>query len=185
MSQWWPPREKSYVCWQCRWQRWLWRQTLMTYSDVTRAWWRLKARVTWIFFKNLSSQIPWKIYHRLVDSPYKGQWYVFHDTMPSPLQWCYNERNGVLNHRYLDCLLNHLFKCKKENIKAPRHWPLWGESTGDRWIPLTKASNAENVSIWWRHHECCCRCRCHRGSCCYRRRRWKQRPRKRQRRRWW
>ena len=26
----------------------------------------------------------------------------------------------------------------KENIKAPRHLPLWGESTGDRWIPLTK-----------------------------------------------
>ena len=40
----------------------------------------------------------------------------------------------------------------KENIKAPRHWPLWGEFTGDRWIPCTKASNAENVSIWWRHH---------------------------------
>ena len=26
----------------------------------------------------------------------------------------------------------------KENIKAPRHWPLWGEFTGDRWIPRTK-----------------------------------------------
>ena len=26
----------------------------------------------------------------------------------------------------------------KENIKAPCHWPLGGESTGDRWIPLTK-----------------------------------------------
>ena len=26
----------------------------------------------------------------------------------------------------------------KENIKAPCHWPLSGESTGDRWIPLTK-----------------------------------------------
>ena len=26
----------------------------------------------------------------------------------------------------------------KENIKAPRHWPLWGEITGDRWIPRTK-----------------------------------------------
>ena len=25
-----------------------------------------------------------------------------------------------------------------ENIKAPRHWPLWGESTGIRWITLTK-----------------------------------------------
>ena len=26
----------------------------------------------------------------------------------------------------------------KENIKAPRHWPLCGECTGDRWIPHTK-----------------------------------------------
>ena len=30
----------------------------------------------------------------------------------------------------------------KENIKAPRHWPLRGEFTG----------NAEGVSIGWRHH---------------------------------
>ena len=34
----------------------------------------------------------------------------------------------------------------KENIKAPRHWPLWGEFTAQM------ASNADNVSIWWRHH---------------------------------
>ena len=27
----------------------------------------------------------------------------------------------------------------KENIKAPRQWPLWRESTGDQWIPLTKS----------------------------------------------
>ena len=40
----------------------------------------------------------------------------------------------------------------KENIKAPRHWPLCGEFTGDRWIPAQRASYAENVSIWWRHH---------------------------------
>ena len=26
----------------------------------------------------------------------------------------------------------------KYNIKAPRLWPLWGEFTGDRWIPRTK-----------------------------------------------
>ena len=26
----------------------------------------------------------------------------------------------------------------KENIKAPRHWPLLGEFTDDRWIPRTK-----------------------------------------------
>ena len=26
----------------------------------------------------------------------------------------------------------------KENIKAPRLWPFWGEFTGDWWIPHTK-----------------------------------------------
>ena len=26
----------------------------------------------------------------------------------------------------------------KENIKPPRHWSLWGEFTGHRWIPRTK-----------------------------------------------
>ena len=26
----------------------------------------------------------------------------------------------------------------KENIKARCHWPLWGEFTGDRWMPRTK-----------------------------------------------
>ena len=42
----------------------------------------------------------------------------------------------------------------KENIKAPRHWPLQGEFTGYRWIPSQRASNAENASIWWPHHVC-------------------------------
>ena len=41
----------------------------------------------------------------------------------------------------------------KANIKAPRYWPLWGEFTGDRWIPSQRASKAGNVSIWWRHHD--------------------------------
>ena len=40
----------------------------------------------------------------------------------------------------------------KENIKAPRHWPLCGEFTGTGEFPAQMASNAENVSIWWRHH---------------------------------
>ena len=41
---------------------------------------------------------------------------------------------------------------RKHQSKAPRHWPLCGEFTGDRWIPRTNAGYAENVSIWWRHH---------------------------------
>ena len=41
----------------------------------------------------------------------------------------------------------------KENIKALRHWPLWGEFTVTGEFPVQKASNAENVSIWWRHND--------------------------------
>ena len=42
----------------------------------------------------------------------------------------------------------------KENIKVPRHRPLCGEFTGD--FPAQMASNAENVSNWWRHHDTIC-----------------------------
>ena len=42
----------------------------------------------------------------------------------------------------------------KENIKAPRHWPLCGEFTGDQWIPRTKGQLCGNcvhlmTSSWW------------------------------------
>ena len=87
---------------------------------------------------------------------------------PSPIYWCHffqcrvheslqwrrDERDSVSNHQPHDCLFNCLFRRRsKKNIKAPCHWPLCGEFTGDRWIPRTKASNAENFSIWWRHHD--------------------------------
>ena len=55
------------------------------------------------------------------------------------LQRRQNERDGLLYHQTHGCLLNGLSKAQiKENIKAPRHWPLWGEFTDDQWIPLTK-----------------------------------------------
>ena len=47
----------------------------------------------------------------------------------------------------------------KENIQAPRHWPLWGEITGlgnspvISEFPAERARKAKDVSIWWRHHE--------------------------------
>ena len=57
---------------------------------------------------------------------------MFHELWTS--QWCHNECDGVSNHQPHECL----FKAQiKENIKAPCHWPLWGEFTGDRWIPRT------------------------------------------------
>ena len=40
----------------------------------------------------------------------------------------------------------------KENIKAPRHWPLCVEFTGTGEFPTQRAIYAENVSIWWRQN---------------------------------
>ena len=44
----------------------------------------------------------------------------------------------------------------KENINAPRHWPLWGEFTGDRWIPPHKVPVRREmflfddvIMMWW------------------------------------
>ena len=35
----------------------------------------------------------------------------------------------------------------------PRHWPFAGKSPGTGEFPAQMASNAENVSIWWRHND--------------------------------
>ena len=70
-----------------------------------------------------------------------------------PLRWRHNWRDSVSNHQPHGCLLNRLFKRRlKKNIKAPRYWPLCGEFTGSGEFPAQRASCAENVSIWWRHH---------------------------------
>ena len=70
------------------------------------------------------------------------------------LHWRHNGHDSVSNHQPHDCLLNRLFIRAqiKKNITAPCHWPFFVEFIGDRWIPAQGASNAENVSIWWRHH---------------------------------
>ena len=55
------------------------------------------------------------------------------------LQWRHNERDGVSNHQNHGCSFNRFFQgADQKTIKAPRHWALWGEFTGDRWIPRTK-----------------------------------------------
>ena len=36
----------------------------------------------------------------------------------------------------------------QRNTKAPRHWPLWGEFTGDLWIALTKGQWREKCFLF-------------------------------------
>ena len=71
------------------------------------------------------------------------------------LQWRHDGRDNVSNHQPHDCFLNRLFRRRlKKASKAPRHWPLCaGNSPGTGEFPAQMASNAENVSIWWRQHD--------------------------------
>ena len=69
------------------------------------------------------------------------------------LQWRHNGRDGVSNHQHHDCLLNRLFRRRSKKTSMLRVTGLCvGNSPGTGEFPAQMASNAENVSIWWRHH---------------------------------
>ena len=68
------------------------------------------------------------------------------------LQWRHNEHDGVSNHQPYDCLLNRLSWRRSKKTSKLRVTGFCAENspvTGE--FPAQRASNAENVSIWWRH----------------------------------
>ena len=70
------------------------------------------------------------------------------------LLWRHNERDSVSSHQRLYCLLKRLFRRRSKVTSKLRVTGLcaWN-SPGTGEFPAQKASNAENVSILWRHHE--------------------------------
>ena len=71
-----------------------------------------------------------------------------HTSFRISLQWRHNERNSVSNHRRIDGLLNRLFKRRSKKTSKPCD----GNSPVTAGFPSQRASNAENVSIWWRRN---------------------------------
>ena len=72
----------------------------------------------------------------------------------STLQWRHNESDGVSNHQPQGGLLNRLSRHRSQKTSKLRVTDLCAANlsvTGE--FPAQMASNAENVSIWWRHHE--------------------------------
>ena len=70
------------------------------------------------------------------------------------LPWRHNDSDGVSNHQPHDCLLNRLFRRRSKKTSKLRVTGLCvGNSPGTDEFPAQMASNAENVSIWWRHHD--------------------------------
>ena len=69
------------------------------------------------------------------------------------LRWRHNGRDSVSNHQPHHFLLNRLFGRRSKKTSKLRVTGLCaGNSPVTGEFPAQRASNAENVSIWWRHH---------------------------------
>ena len=69
------------------------------------------------------------------------------------LRWRHNGSDGVWNHQHHHCLLNRVFRRRTKKTSKLRVTGLCaGNSPGTGEFPAQMASNAENGSIWWRHH---------------------------------
>ena len=81
------------------------------------------------------------------------------------LQWRHNGLDGVSNHQPHHCLLSCLFgRRSKKTSKLHVTGLCAGNSPGTGEFPIQRASNVENVSIWWRHHETLWWLKCSLGS---------------------
>ena len=67
------------------------------------------------------------------------------------LLWCHNGCDGISNYQPHDCLLNHSFRCRSKKTSKLRGLCV-GNSLVTGEFPTQMASNAENISIWWRYH---------------------------------
>ena len=94
----------------------------------------------------------WRMWsmHSVITDPCRFQ------TTSGTLRWRHNGRDSVSNHQAYNCLLNRLFRRRSKKTSKLRVTGLCvGNSPGTGQFPAQMASNAENVSIWWRHHGKC------------------------------
>ena len=74
-------------------------------------------------------------------------------TKVTSLRWRHSGRDGVSNHQPRDCLLNRLFRRRsKKTSKLHVTGLCAGNSPVTGEFSAQMGSNAENISIRWRHH---------------------------------
>ena len=110
---------------------------------------------------SLSLRFELKISHHLLKElqaqktvKYHRNKYLYWQGLCISLHWRHNGHDGVSNHQPHDCLPNRLFRRRSKKISKLRVTGLCTENspeTGE--FPAQMASNAENVSIWWRNHD--------------------------------
>ena len=81
---------------------------------------------------------------------------TFHNNISfATILWRHNGRYSVSNHQPHHCLLKSLFRRRSKKTSKLRVTGLCaGNSPVTGEFPAQMVSNAEIVSIWWRHHVC-------------------------------
>ena len=118
-------------------------------NNQTVCWLRL---AYWMVCR-LSQIVNWKITISVIMFCSKNVYPALVVEFSISLQWRHNGRDDVSNHQPHHCLLNRVFRCRWKKTSKLRVTGLCAENspvTGE--FPAHMASNAENVSIWWRHH---------------------------------
>ena len=91
--------------------------------------------------------------YRWFETPCHWYYFTVNGIYLFPLQWRHNQHDSVSIHQPHDCILKRLFGRRSKITSKLRVTGLCpGNSPGTGEIPAQRASNAENVSIWWRHH---------------------------------
>ena len=140
-----------------RWKRTLWRQDMETHS----AWLALcvgnpaviSAPVMDSLHKGAVNQMT-NLGERQGESIFPAQDVASMSSRRKiPSQWRHNDKDGVSNYRRLDCVLSRLFRRRSRKTSKLCATGLceWNPPMAGG-FPSQVASNAENVSIWWRHH---------------------------------
>ena len=102
---------------------------------------------TWINLTASSHNLYWFVVTYVVCHPSERD-------LAKKIHWRHNGRHGVSSHQSHECLLKRLLRHTSKKTSKLRvtgfcegNSPVTGE------FPTQRSSNAENVSIWRRHHE--------------------------------
>ena len=120
--------------------------------------------------KHMGTFISWRQWKRYITTAkhnktvctYNGVYCIFFsnsntcqipDMWNNQSQWRHDGLGGVSNQQPHHCLLSRLSGRRSKKISKLRGTGLCaGNSPGTSEFPAQRDSNAENVSIWWRHH---------------------------------
>ena len=119
----------------------------------------------WSHCKLIWRSVAHKLYHsilnELAETWKDDKLWVWYQQIATPLHCNHNERDGVSNHRCLDCLPNRLFrrrskKTSKRCVTGLCEWnsPVTGQFPSQRAMFCHHANSDSPMIIGWCHYKC-------------------------------